>query len=169
MARRSITKAYKTDEGEVEITIQALGGIEGGLLGIKLGEVFAPSMAAIITAFTNDDAPSILAAMAAMFTKLPPSEFKSMLTQLMSGAQAKLKGEFVDINLTVLDDTFAGSPGSIYRLAYDAIRLNFKNFGAELGFSAALATKLQAVAARAATKVASKVQTPSSTTPPTPS
>lgn len=154
MARRQTTAEYKTEEGTVEITLQALGGTEGGLLALRLGGILGPGIAGIATAIDHDDSAGLSAAVNQLFAKVPPAEFKDLLKQLTAGAQGRAADEFHDVTAEWLNETFAGCPGSIFKLMFNAIKTNFSGFTEELGLSADLLTKLKNVGMKAAAKAA---------------
>lgn len=155
MARRQATNSYTTEDGSVEITVQAMGGMDAGLLGLRLGGILGPTLAGIVAAMESDDPVAITGAMNQMFTKLTPTEFKDLVKLIMAGAQAKLGSEFADVTLAFLNETFASCPGSLFKLIYDGLKVNFQSFFKELGLSADLEAKLK----KAATKAANKVTT----------
>lgn len=142
MARRIHTANYQTEDGTVEVTVQALGGITGSQLGIKLMSIFGPSMVGLIAAMEKDDPAAIMACMREMLGKLGPNDFKALLKEVLTGAQAKQGNEFVDVTVEWVDEAFGGAPGSVFKLTFDAIKVNFSNFSQELGFGRDLLTKL---------------------------
>ncbi len=152
MARRQHTGTYLTEDGSVAITVQAMGGVEAGLLGIRLGSIIGPALAGIVSAMENEDPESITKSMSQLFTKLSASEFKDILKLVLAGAQASTGNEFLDVNIPWLDDAFASCPGSLYKLMFDGIKVNFASFSKELGLNADLMSKLKKVAVKAASK-----------------
>lgn len=150
MARRQQTDTYKTDEGDIEITVQALGGIEAGLLGLKLGGILGPALATAAVSMDTRDALGLGSSINALFTKVTPAEFKSLLKEVIAGAQAKTSEEFVDVTMAWLENQFAGCPGSLYKLLLNAIKVNFTNFSQELGLSDDLMAKLKTIATKGA-------------------
>lgn len=154
MARKQETKKYPTEDGDVEITLMKMGGIDASKLGIRLGGLLGPS---VISLFIAADAQSAQAGADAgrlIFEKLTPKVFEDVLKEMLAGAQIKTSaGEFEDATLPILNDEFAGAPASIYRLTFDLVRMNFRNFLQGLGISSATTSKLEAVMAKHTDKV----------------
>lgn len=153
MARTQEVKTYATENGEVEITLMKMGGMEASKLGIRLGGMLGP---AAISLFTAADAQSAQAGAEAgrmLAERLTPQVFENVLKEMLSGAQMKTpEGEFEDVSIKLLDDVFSGAAGSIFKLAFDCVRMNFRNFSQGLGISSATMDKLAAVAAKHAVK-----------------
>lgn len=157
MARKQIEKKYPVDEGaDVEITLMALGGIEGSELGIRLGGMLGP---AVITLFTETNGKNAEAAALAgrmIFEKLTGPVFKEILKQLIQGGQIKVGDEFHDLTLAKLDDAFSGNVACVYRLFFDAVRLNFRNFSQGLGIPSGALAQLEVAAKTAMAKAGLK-------------
>lgn len=153
MARTQETKKYATENGEVEITLMKMGGMDASKLGVKLGGMLGP---AVISLFVASDAQNAQAGAEAgrmLAEKLTPQTFESILKEMLHGAQIKTEaGEFEECTLGVLNDTFSGAAGSIYKLFVDCVRMNFRNFLQGLGMSTSTLSKLEEVAKRHATK-----------------
>lgn len=150
--RKQETKKYAVDGGEVEITLQALGGIEGSKLGVKLGGMLGPSVIALFTSAQSQTGGAEAGRM--LFDKLTPDVFEGLLKQLTKGAQMKtVEGEFEDVTVQLLDNTFSGNVAGLYRLLFDAVGLNFQNFSQGLGISSSVVDKLKAILDREVAKV----------------
>lgn len=140
MARKPETKTFKvtskdesTEPATVDITIVPLDGNTGGLLGIKLLQLFGPSIVGVIAAMETDDLSKVSAQASDFFTKLTPAEFKSIRDQLFAGGQVQEMGEFSDLNAAFIADRFAGHVGSLFALVFFALKVNFRNFFDDLG------------------------------------
>lgn len=144
--RKQETNKYPVGDGEVEITLQALGGVEGSKLGVKLGAMLGPAAVALFTSAGAQSAVGGTEAARMFFERLTPDVFESLLKQLTKGAQLKTPdGEFEDVTLALLDTTFSGNGASLYRLLFDAVGLNFQNFSQGLGISSSAVGKLKTI------------------------
>lgn len=149
MARKQVTKKYPTDDGEVEITLTAMGGLQGSKLGIRLGGMLGPSVVSLFTAADAQSAQAGAEAGRMLFEKLTPATFESVAKEVLAGAQMKTaEGDFEDVTMPLLDDAFSGAVGSIYKLVFDAISLNFTNFSRGLGISSEGMAKLEKIASK---------------------
>lgn len=142
MARRTEEKQFRvapkgegTEPEEVTISITALDGNSGGLLGIKLLQIFGPSLLGVITAMEVNDLSKVAAQANDFFTKLTPAEFKSIRDQLFRGGQVREMGQFSDLNDAFIAERFAGHTGSLMALIFFALKVNFANFFQDLGIS----------------------------------
>lgn len=145
--RKQETKQYAVEGGEVEITLMALGGMEGSKLGVMLGGLIGPSVIALFVASDAQSAAAGAEAGRMLAEKLTAPVYEVIVKQLLKGAQMKTKdGDFEDVTMTLLDDTFSGNVASIYKLVFDALRLNFRNFSQGLGISSTTLAKLTAIA-----------------------
>lgn len=149
MARKQVTKKYPTDDSEVEITLTAMGGLDGSKLGIRLGGMLGPSVVSLFTAADAQSAAAGAEAGRMLFEKLTPATFENIAKEVLAGAQLKTaEGEFEDVTMTLLNDVFSGAVGSIYKLVFDAISLNFRNFSRGLGISSEGMAKLEKIASK---------------------
>lgn len=153
MARKQENFKYPTEDGEVEITLLSMGGLDASKLGLKLGGMLGPAIISIFVAADSKDSSAGAEAGRMLAEKLTPATFESVLKEVLAGAQMKIGEEFEDVTMALLNDTFSGSAGSIYKLAYDAVRLNFRNFSRGLGISSESIAKLEAIAKKQAAKV----------------
>lgn len=152
MARKQVTNEYPVDEGQVAVTLTALGGIEGAELGIRLGGMLGPAVITLFTAMDTKSAEAGAQAGKMIFEKLTPAVFKEILKQLIQGGQINIGGEFRDLTVKELDDAFSGNVVCVYRIFFDAVRLNFRNFTQGLGISSGTLAKLEAIAKKAMEK-----------------
>lgn len=151
MARKQETNKYEANDGPIEVTLTQMGGMDGSKLGIRLGGMLGPSIITLFTAMDSQSAQAGGEAGRMLFEKLTPQVFEGVLKEMLAGAQVKRPGtdgemEFEDATLSVLNEVFAGYSVSIYKLAFDAMRLNFRNFTQGLGISSATVSKLEAIA-----------------------
>jgi hypothetical protein len=158
MARKQITNKYPVDEGDdIEVTITAMGGMDGSKLGIRLGAMLGPSLISLFTAMDAQSAAAGAEAGKMLFERLTPATFESIAKEVLTGAQMKVQTpdgvEFQDVTMSLLNETFSGNVASLFRLVFDAIKLNFRNFSSGLGISSAAMTKLQSIAAKQMAKV----------------
>lgn len=143
MARKTESKAFKvaplgegTEPEEVTISITALDGNSGGMLGVKLLQLFGPSLVGVVAAMESNDVSKVTTQAAEFFSKLTPAEFKSVRDQLFKGGQVQEMGQFKDLNEAFISDRFAGHTGSLFALMFFALKVNFANFFEDLGISA---------------------------------
>lgn len=160
MARKVESKTFKVagkgeevEASEVTISITPLDGNTGGLLGIKLLQLFGPSIVGVIAAMETDDLSKVSAMASDFFTKMTPAEFKSIRDQLFAGGQVQELGEFSDLNAAFIADRFAGHVGSLYALVFFALKVNFRNFFDDLGIGKA---RINALIAKVETSKAMK-------------
>lgn len=152
MARKQETWKYGEGADKVEITVRAMGGLDGTKLGIRLADMLGPSVIGIFGGVV--DAASGAMAGRMIFEKLTPDAFEATLLEMLQGAQLKnAKNEFDDVTRDTLNEAFSGNVGGLYKLAADCVRLNFRNFLQGLGMSSASSAKVQAVLTKAAQKV----------------
>jgi len=161
MARKQESRDFQvasagegTETETVSITITALDGNTAGELGIRLLQIFGPSMVAVVAAMEANAMERVTEQAGAFFAKLTPVEFKSMLKTLLRGAQAQELGEFKNIDDTFIAERFAGHAGSLYALAFFALKVNFRNFFDDLGISK---DRLQKLMPKAQAKVKSAI------------
>lgn len=153
MARTQEVKKYATEDGEVEITLMKMGGMDASKLGIRLGGLLGPAVISMFVASDSQSAQAGAEAGRLFAEKLTPQVFENVLKEMLAGAQMKTpEGEFEDCTIGLLNDVFSGAAGSIFKLAFDCVRMNFRNFLQGLGISSATMGKLEAVAAKHAAK-----------------
>lgn len=151
-AQREFKVSPKSDGNEAEsvtILITALDGVTGGELGIRLLQLFGPSIVGVITAMESNDMAKVVEQATGFFSKLSPAEFKTIRSQLFRGAQVQEMGEFFDLNETFVADRFAGHVGSLMALVGFALKVNFSNFFEDLGVSKETIAKLGSKAEKA--------------------
>lgn len=152
MARRTHEGQYKTQDGEVTITLQAMGGVAAGHLGLKLGRLFGPALGSLIMSAHQKDITGIATACRELFGNLTPEQFSDLLKSVLAEAQVNDGTTISDCTVKKLDSIFEGCPGSVYRVLFDGLALNFTGFSSELGIPADLLPKLQEVAKKVADK-----------------
>lgn len=162
MARRQATKKFRIasdddTERTCEITITALGGNEGGMLGTKLAQMIGPSLVGMAAAMNDPN--KVVEIAGALMAKVTADEFDRIKSQLLKGAQAQLDNEFHDVDKGFIDEHFAGEIGSLYALVGFALQVNFKNFLQGLGIKSELIAKLKAKATEKAAQ-AMEAETP---------
>lgn len=154
MARRTHEGQYPTQEEgvSVSISLQAMGGVKAGQLGIKLGKMFGPSLGALIMGAHNKDANAMAGSVRELFGNLTETQFTDLLKSVLAESQIQVGDELLDCTVERLDRTFEGCPGSVYRVLFDGLRLNFQGFTKELGIPADLLAKLTTLGKKAADK-----------------
>lgn len=152
MARRQHEGQYKTQDGTVTVVMQAMGGVTAGKLGLKLGKLFGPSLGTLIMSAHNKDAAGMASAVKELFGNLSEQQFTELLSSVLAEAQVNTGEEFKDATVKNLDSIFEGCPGSIYKILFDGLALNFTSFSSELGIPQDLLPKLQELAKKAADK-----------------
>lgn len=136
MARKSEAIEVETSEGPCEITVTQLDGNKGSQLGVRLVQLVGPSIVGLVGAMEGNDVSKMVDTAQTLLTKVTPEEFEKIKTEVLRGAQAKLNGEFHDVDARFIGDAFAGHPGSLYKLVGFALKVNFQNFLTDLGINA---------------------------------
>lgn len=152
MSRRTHEAQYKTQDGEVKVVLQAMGGVTAGRLGLKLGKLFGPGLSSLIMGAHNKDAAGLAQGARELFANLSDDQFNGLLNSVLAESQVQTGEEFTDGTLKKLDEIFEGCPGSVYRILWDGLALNFQGFSAELGIPPDLLSKLMTVGQKAAAK-----------------
>lgn len=148
--RKQESKVFKTSDGECEIMITALDGNAGGELGVRLLQLFGPSMAGVVAAMDGNEISKVAEQASIFFAKLTPAEFTGIKRQLLKGAQAKTAEGFTEVNDAFIGEAFAGEIGSLAALIAFALKLNFATFFEGLGIKSETIAKLTAKAKKAA-------------------
>jgi hypothetical protein len=134
--------------------VTALDGNTAGELGIKLVQLFGPSIVGVVAAMDSNDLSKVAEQATVFFAKLTPAEFTSIKRQLLKGAQAKTPdGEFIEVNDQFTGEAFSGEVGSLMALVAFALKLNFANFFEGLGIKSDTIAKLKAKATKATAKI----------------
>ena len=149
--RKQETAMFQTalSDDPIEIMVTALDGNAGGKLGARLIQIFGPGIVGLVTAMEGSDQPRVMGAAGELFSKLSEDEFERLKTMLLKGAQATANGEARDVTPAFIGEAFAGHPGSLYKLLFFALKLNFSSFFHDLGLSAETMSRLQAKVAKA--------------------
>lgn len=141
--RKTAEVEVETTEGRTKCTLLAMGGIDAGLMSIELSNVFGPAILGVVTSMQSNDGEAVMRAVGSLTEKLGEAKFRQMKDKLLRGGQCVYKGQFVDLRDDVIDDIFSGHPGSLFRLLFEALKLNFASFMGDLGVKMASLTALQ--------------------------
>lgn len=164
MARKQESREFKvspsgegTDDETVGIMITALDGNTAGEIGIRLLQIFGPSIVGVVASMESNDLQKVAEQATQFFAKLTPAEFKSLTKALFRGAQVQELGEFKNLDDSFINERFAGHVGSLMALTVFALKVNFSNFFADLGLSKERLAQLMPKAQERAKKVMATV------------
>lgn len=146
MARRTESREFSVSargEGSesevVSISVTALDGHSGGLLGIRLLQLLGPSVAGLVTAMQSSDPSKAVSMAGTLFEKVTPSEFKAIQKQLLAHSTVTELGETQELSDAWIAERFSGHVGSLFALVGFALKVNYENFFEDLGIKALLA------------------------------
>lgn len=132
---------FETKDGQVEVTLNQLGGIASGLLMVRLAKAHASAIGKMGLAFAGGGSVKLaLDAFSDLASGLDEREFERLLLELTKGGQALVNGEFEDLNRVLIDRMFTGHPEGVFELLWFGMRVNYENFFERL---ADLAKKFQ--------------------------
>ncbi len=140
--RKQETVEVEMASGPGEVTLTAMDGNTGGLLGVKLAQLFGPGIVALFAAMETNDMTKVSEGANMLLSKLSPEEFEKIKGQLLAGAQAALNGEFHNLDKAFIGEEFSGNLGSLLKLIIAALKLNFRNFFEGLGIKKESIAKL---------------------------
>lgn len=129
------TAQSKTIDG-IEFSVEQLPGRAALLLSRRLAAIGAPALAKAFTGFkgtsiADAEISNLGAATAALFDRLPESEFTELVDQLLSTAWVTRDGKRGPL-LPVFDSIMQGHTATAYKLLWFAIEVNFGPFGGAL-------------------------------------
>jgi len=131
--RNRVSVTVETSEGECEVSLLAMGGVKAAKMGVKIVNVFGGGIAGLVSSFQSGNVDKAMESANALAAKLSPDEFMAMQKDLFEGAQARIDGEAHDMDAKFMDNYFSGHSGSIFKLMYEALKLNFSSFFQDLG------------------------------------
>jgi len=119
--RKTAEVQIETSRGLAAVTLQQVGGRSGAALFVRLAAIIGPNAA------------SLQKLDMAILGVLKQEDFDYVRSELLRGALVKVSGEALTLDENAIDDLFAGHVGSLLKLLFEALKLNFSSLFVDAG------------------------------------